>query len=113
MNINKRHLRAWTTFPAIALIVAISVISGPAANAAYTTQVPLGAARPFAVLAEAAVTANVLIPVAVVTIPRLPSTSTNVAYEPLQPVNFVQGFALGFALVLIGGLLLLGMRRSV
>lgn len=52
-------------------------------------------------------------PVAVVTIPRLPSTSTNVVYAPLKPVNFVQGFALGFALVLIAGLLLLGLRRSV
>ena len=73
-------------------------------------------AGPFDVL-EPTVTLNVgstaaQIPVAVVRIPRLPSTSTNVAYEPLQPVNFVQGFALGFALVLIGGLLLLGMRRS-
>jgi hypothetical protein len=54
-----------------------------------------------------------LIPVPVVPIPRLPSTSTNDAYGPLRPVNFVQGFALGFALVLLGGLLLLGSRRRV
>ena len=58
MYVNKRHVRAWAALPAIVLIVAISVIAGPAANAAYTTQVPLGAARPFAVLAAAAVTAN-------------------------------------------------------
>ena len=58
MYINKRHPRTWTAFPTIALVVAISVISGPAANAAYTTPVPLGAAGPFAVLAAAAVTAN-------------------------------------------------------
>jgi hypothetical protein len=50
--------------------------------------------------------------VTAVAIPRLPSTSTNHAFEPLKPVNFVQGFTLGFALVLIGGLLLLGLRRS-
>jgi hypothetical protein len=73
---------------------------------------------PFDVLVEPTVTLNVgstgtQIPVTVVTIPRLPSTSTNDQYEPLKPVNFVQGFALGFALVLIGGLLLLGLRRSV
>jgi hypothetical protein len=58
MYINKRRLRTWTTLPAIVLIVAISVIAGPANAATYTTQVPLGAARPFAVLAAAAVTAN-------------------------------------------------------
>jgi hypothetical protein len=73
---------------------------------------------PFDVLDEPTVTLNVgstgtQIPVALVTIPRLPSTSTNDQYEPLKPVNFVQGFALGFALVVIGGLLLLGLRRSV
>ena len=53
------------------------------------------------------------VPVAVVTIPRLPATSTSRDFEPLEPVNFVQGFALGFALVLIGGLLFLGSRKSV
>src|SRR5688572_20369722 len=50
--------RAWAAIPAIVLIVAISVIAGPMAIAAYTTQVQLGAARSFAVLAAAAVTAN-------------------------------------------------------
>lgn len=133
MYTRKRHGRAWAAIPAIVLIVAISVIAGPSANAAYTTQVPLGAARPFAVLAGAAVTGSAVpfdgfleptvtlnvgstgaqIPVAVVTSPRLPSTSTNDVYAPLKPVNFIQGFALGFALVLIGALLLLGLRRSV
>jgi hypothetical protein len=120
MYTRKRHGRAWVAIPAILLIVAISMIAGPSADAAFTTQVPLGAARPFAVLAGAAVTGNATtvgtlgahIPVAVVTIPILPSTSTNDEYEPLKPVNFVQGFALGFALVLIGGVLLLGLRRS-
>lgn len=122
MYTRKRHGGAWAAIPAIVLIVAISVIAGPSADAAYTTQVPLGAARPFAVLAGAAVTGNAttvgtlsavsfdvfLEP----TVTRLPSTSTNDEYEPLKPVSFVQGFALGFALVLIGGLLLLGLRRS-
>jgi hypothetical protein len=74
-------------------------------------------AVPFDVFLGPSVTLNVgstgaQIPVAVVTIPRLPSTSTNGEYEPLKPVNFIQGFALGFALVLIGWLLLLGLRRS-
>jgi hypothetical protein len=125
MYIRKRHVRAWATIPAIVLVIAISVIAGPANAATYTTQVPLGAAGPFAVLAATAVTASApttvtlnvgstaaQFPVAVVTISRLPSTSTNDAYQPLKPVNFVQGFALGFALVLIGWLLLLGLRRS-
>ena len=100
----KRHSRAWAAIPAIVLIVAISLIAAPTASAAYTTQVTLGAARQVAAAQ---------VPVAVVTIPRLPSTSTRSDFEPLKPVNFVQGFALGFALVLIGWLLLLGVRKSV
>jgi hypothetical protein len=58
MYLRKRHVRTWAAIPAIVLVVAISVIAGPAATAAYTTQVQLGAARSFAVLAAAAVTAN-------------------------------------------------------
>ena len=54
----KRHVRLWVAIPAVALIIAISAIAGPANAATYTTQVPLGAARQFAVLAAAAVTAN-------------------------------------------------------
>jgi len=54
----EHHARLWVAIPAIALIVAISAIAGPANAATYTTQVPLGAARPFAVLAGAAVTAT-------------------------------------------------------
>jgi hypothetical protein len=106
MYIRKRRVRAWAAIPAIVLMVAISVLTGPSVNAAYTTQVPLGAAGNVG-----STGAQTL--VAVVTIPRLPSTSTNDVHAPLKPVNFIQGFALGFALVLIGGLLLLGLRRSV
>ena len=54
----ERHLRVWASVPAVALIVAISVMAGSAIAATYTTQISLGAARPFAVLAAAAVTAN-------------------------------------------------------
>ena len=105
MCINKRRLRTWTAFPAVILFVALSVIVGPAANSAYTTQVSLAPVLPVGITAAH-------IPLAVVTLPRLPSTSTSNAYEPLKPVNFVQGFALGFALVLIGWLLLLESRKS-
>jgi FlaG/FlaF family flagellin (archaellin) len=101
--IRKRHVRAWAAIPAIVLIVAISVIACPAASA-YVFLEPTVTLKVGSTGAE--------IPVAVVTISRLPSTSTNDAYVPIKPVNFVQGFALGFALVLIGGLLLLGLRRS-
>jgi len=55
----KRQLRGWAALPTVALIVAISAIAGPANAATYTTQVQLGAARQFAVLAAAAVTASV------------------------------------------------------
>src|SRR5678816_510549 len=58
MYTRKRHPRVWAALPAVALIVAISVMAGSAIAATYTTQVPLGAARPFAVLAATAVTAN-------------------------------------------------------
>src|SRR3989337_2115449 len=58
MYLRKPYVRTWVAIPAIVLIVAISVIAGHAATAAYTTQVQLGAARSFAVLAAAAVTAN-------------------------------------------------------
>jgi len=54
----ERHVRLWVAIPAVAVIIAISAIAGPANAATYTTQVPLGAATPFAVLAAAAVTAN-------------------------------------------------------
>ena len=91
---------------------------------AYTTQVPLGAARPFAVLAGAAVTGNATTvingDVGHGTAITLTGTVNGTTYGPtfwnrgpLKPVNFIQGFALGFALVLIGWLLLLGLRRSV
>ena len=74
-------------------------------------------AGPFDVVLEPIVTQLVgvtaaHIPVAVVTVSRLPATSTSNDYEPLEPVNFVQGFALGFALVLIVWLLLMGPRKS-
>ncbi|MDQ2913867.1 MAG: ice-binding family protein, partial [Chloroflexota bacterium] len=40
------------------LVLAISAIAGPTANAAYSTPVPLGAARTYAVLSGAALTGN-------------------------------------------------------
>jgi hypothetical protein len=58
MYTRKRHPRVWAALPAVALIVAISVMASSAIAATYTTQVPLGAAKPFAVLAATAVTAN-------------------------------------------------------
>jgi hypothetical protein len=58
MYTRERHGRAWAAIPASVLIVAISVFAGPGAKAAHTTQVQLGAARPFAVLAGAALTGN-------------------------------------------------------
>lgn len=105
---------------AFAVIVAITATDGaPASAAPYTA--------PQSISTLVAGTSDVLeptvmpnvgitaaqIPVAVVTSRKLPSTSTSNVYAPLMPVNFIQGFALGFALVLIGGLLLLGSRRSV
>jgi hypothetical protein len=92
----------------------LALAPAPAAPQAISTLT----AGPFDVVLAPTLTLNAgvtarQIPVAVVTIPRLPSTSTSNEYEQLEPVNFVQGFALGFALVLIGGLLILGSRRSV
>jgi hypothetical protein len=122
----RRNLRAWAAIPAIVLLVAISVIAGPTASvlaaAAVTANPPttingnLGWGTAYS---SPAGTLNGISPgplanwlPARVTVPRLPSTSTSNDDEPLKPVNFVQGFALGFALVLIVWLLLLGSRKS-
>jgi len=83
-------------------MVVISAMAGPAIAAPYTTQVPLGAARQFAVLAAAAVTQ---IPVAVTTVQRLPATSTRDASgEPML---------LGFLIGLLGTLLIFVSRKSL
>ena len=108
-----------TSAPTSAPVPTSTAMPAPAPVELVTPQtIATLSAVAFDVFLEPTVTLNVgrtaaQIPVAVVTIPRLPSTSTNDEYEPLKPVNFVQGFALGFALVLISGLLLLGLRRSV
>lgn len=122
----RRNLRAWAAIPATVLLVAISVIAGPTASvlaaAAVTANAPttingnLGwgtAYSPPAGTLNGTSTGSLpnWLP-ARVTVPRLPSTSTSNDYEPLKPVNFVQGFALGFALVLIGWLLLLARKSA-
>src|SRR4029453_5866403 len=59
MYLRKRPTRLWAAIPSVAFIAVLSVGAGFGADAAtYTTKIALGAARPFAVLAAAAVTAN-------------------------------------------------------
>lgn len=54
----RRWRRLWAAIPPVAFIVVVIVNALAADAATYTTQISLGAARPFAVLAAAAVTAN-------------------------------------------------------
>jgi hypothetical protein len=116
MYIRKPNPRAWAVIPAVVLVVAISVIAGPANAATYATQVPLGAARSFAVLAPVAElveptvvtavgTTALQIPVAVTTVQRLPATSTSdTSGEPML---------LGFLIGLLGTLLIFGSRKAL
>jgi hypothetical protein len=116
MYLRKPNPRAWAVIPAVVLVVATSVIAGPANAATYATQVPLGAARSFAVLAPVAElveptvvtavgTTALQIPVAVTTVQRLPATSTSdTSGEPML---------LGFLIGLLGTLLIFGSRKAL